>query len=134
MCVRKISAQCVLQFTPSLAAGCVLHRPVSRVIHCSELYFTFFKKRSNFAFDSPPPGGKFEEHQFTGIHAASAPAVAREQSPRNSKDAAGTGSSVLFGVSRHSVLFRKTLSHPRPDIPKGLVLIQSLSNEGLDTR
>jgi hypothetical protein len=39
MCVRKISAQCVLQFTPSLAAGCVLHRPVSRVIHCSELSF-----------------------------------------------------------------------------------------------
>lgn len=39
MRVRKISAQCVLQFTPSLAAGCVLHRPVSRVIHCSELYF-----------------------------------------------------------------------------------------------
>lgn len=37
MRVRKISAQCVLQFTPSLAAGCVLHRPVSRVIHCSEL-------------------------------------------------------------------------------------------------
>lgn len=42
MCVRKISAQCVLQFTPSLAAGCVLHRPVSRVIHCSELYFQVF--------------------------------------------------------------------------------------------
>lgn len=41
MCVRKISAQCVLQFTPSLAAGCVLHRPVSRVIHCSELCFFF---------------------------------------------------------------------------------------------
>lgn len=41
MRVRKISAQCVLQFTPSLAAGCVLHRPVSRVIHCSELYFLF---------------------------------------------------------------------------------------------
>lgn len=39
MRVRKISAQCVLQFTPSLAAGCVLHRPVSRVIHCSELSF-----------------------------------------------------------------------------------------------
>lgn len=37
MCVRKISAQGVLQFTPSLAAGCVLHRPASRVIHCSEL-------------------------------------------------------------------------------------------------
>ena len=39
MRVRKISAQCVLQFTPSLAAGCVLHRPASRVIHCSESFF-----------------------------------------------------------------------------------------------
>ena len=46
MCVRKISAQCVLQFTPSLAAGCVLHRPVSRVIHCSELcFFVCFRAR-----------------------------------------------------------------------------------------
>lgn len=45
MCVRKISAQCVLQFTPSLAAGCVLHRPVSRVIHCSELCFCFKRIR-----------------------------------------------------------------------------------------
>lgn len=33
MCVQRISAQCVLQFTPSLAAGCVLHRPENRVIH-----------------------------------------------------------------------------------------------------
>ncbi len=33
MCVRKMSAQCVLQLTPSLAASCVLHRPTSRVIH-----------------------------------------------------------------------------------------------------
>lgn len=41
MRVRKISAQCVLQFTPSLAAGCVLHRPASRVIHCSESFFFF---------------------------------------------------------------------------------------------
>lgn len=41
MCVRKISAQCVLQFTPSLAAGCVLHRPSSRVIHRSELCLIF---------------------------------------------------------------------------------------------
>lgn len=33
MCVQRISAQCVLQFTPSIAAGCVLHRTESRVIH-----------------------------------------------------------------------------------------------------
>ncbi|GBM54732.1 hypothetical protein AVEN_76241-1 [Araneus ventricosus] len=45
MCVRKISAQCVLQFTPNLAAGCVLHRPVSRVIHCSELYNFYLANR-----------------------------------------------------------------------------------------
>ncbi|GFQ70842.1 hypothetical protein TNCT_246201 [Trichonephila clavata] len=38
MCVRIISDLSVLQFTPNLAAGCVLHRPASRVIHCSELY------------------------------------------------------------------------------------------------
>ncbi|GFY58677.1 uncharacterized protein TNIN_153281 [Trichonephila inaurata madagascariensis] len=37
MCVRIISDLSVLQFTPNLAAGCVLHRPASRVIHCSEL-------------------------------------------------------------------------------------------------
>lgn len=64
MCVRKISAQCVLQFTPSLAAGCVLHRPVSRVIHCSELSFgsdRISAREILIAFESfykeTPPGG-----------------------------------------------------------------------------
>lgn len=33
MCVRRVDAQCVPQFTSRLAAGCVLHRPASRVIH-----------------------------------------------------------------------------------------------------
>lgn len=67
MCVRKISAQCVLQFTPSLAAGCVLHRPVSRVIHCSELFY-FSRPGRDFSLSGlvskrevrgtfPPPGG-----------------------------------------------------------------------------
>ena len=72
MCVRKISAQCVLQFTPSLAAGCVLHRPVSRVIHCSELYLVLFwairpafesemRSRTGFTFEerSRESGGIF---------------------------------------------------------------------------
>lgn len=55
MRVRKISAQCVLQFTPSLAAGCVLHRPVSRVIHHSELSFCSATSRKPYCvriFDS----------------------------------------------------------------------------------
>lgn len=39
MCVRNVDVQCVLQFTLLLAVGCVLHRPTSRVIHRSELYF-----------------------------------------------------------------------------------------------
>ena len=67
MCVRKISAQCVLQFTPSLAAGCVLHRPVSRVIHCSELFFFFadfrpFCMRSRGYRDPPFPEKLRGEH------------------------------------------------------------------------
>lgn len=48
MRVQKISAQCVLQFTPSLAASCVLHRSVSRVIHCLEL--------SRVSNPAPSPG------------------------------------------------------------------------------
>lgn len=84
MCVRKISAQCVLQFTPSLAAGCVLHRPVSRVIHCSELFFWgFFRARGSlpplFAFEmlfrevtSPVEGRSFRgEHDDLGPAAQS---------------------------------------------------------------
>lgn len=43
MCVQRVSAQCVLQFTPSLAAGCVLHRPENRVIHRLESCFWIFQ-------------------------------------------------------------------------------------------
>lgn len=44
MCVRKVDAQCVPQFTSRLAAGCVLHRPASRVIHRPEwsIFVLFF--------------------------------------------------------------------------------------------
>jgi hypothetical protein len=38
MCVRNSSARRVLQFTPFIAASCVLHRPASRVIHRLQLY------------------------------------------------------------------------------------------------
>jgi hypothetical protein len=41
MCVRKISAQCVLQFTPSNAFRCALHRRTSRVIHRQEYLLIF---------------------------------------------------------------------------------------------
>ena len=37
MCVRNADDHCVLQFTLVLAAGCVLHRRTSRVIHRREL-------------------------------------------------------------------------------------------------
>ncbi len=37
MCVRKADDHCVLQFTLIHAAGCVLHRRTSRVIHRQEL-------------------------------------------------------------------------------------------------
>ena len=42
MCVRNVDDQGVLQFTLLLAAGCVLHRRTSRVIHRQELYLVFF--------------------------------------------------------------------------------------------
>lgn len=59
MCVQRVSAQCVLQFTPSLAAGCVLHRPENRVIHRLESCFWIFQSvRQNtsccFVFFSRP--------------------------------------------------------------------------------
>lgn len=41
MCVRNVDVQCVLQFTLIHAFGCVLHRPMSRVIHRSELSYIF---------------------------------------------------------------------------------------------
>lgn len=44
MCVRNVDDQGVLQFTLILAAGCVLHRRTSRVIHRQELFqFLIFK-------------------------------------------------------------------------------------------
>ena len=39
MCVRNADDHCVLQFTLILAAGCVLHRRTSRVIHRQELFW-----------------------------------------------------------------------------------------------
>ena len=42
MCVRSVDDQGVLQFTLILAAGCVLHRRTSRVIHRQELFLGSF--------------------------------------------------------------------------------------------
>ena len=39
ICVQNVDVQCVLQFTLIHAAGCVLHRHTSRVIHRLELSF-----------------------------------------------------------------------------------------------
>ena len=41
MCVQKLNAQCVLQFTPSIASRCVLPRTENRVILCQEWYGHF---------------------------------------------------------------------------------------------
>jgi hypothetical protein len=38
ICVQNFSARRVLQFTPIIAASCVLHRSVNRVIHRLKLY------------------------------------------------------------------------------------------------
>ena len=41
ICVQSVDVQCVLQFTLIHAAGCVLHRRTSRVIHRLKLFFSF---------------------------------------------------------------------------------------------
>ena len=41
ICVQNVDVQCVLQFTLIHAAGCVLHRRTSRVIHRLKLSFRF---------------------------------------------------------------------------------------------
>ena len=48
ICVQSVDVQCVLQFTLIHAAGCVLHRRTSRVIHRLKLFLFFFfvSKRS----------------------------------------------------------------------------------------
>ena len=38
ICVQSVDVQCVLQFTLIHAAGCVLHRRTSRVIHRLKLF------------------------------------------------------------------------------------------------
>lgn len=41
ICVRHVSVSGALQFAVLHAVSCVLHRPASRVIHCSELSSLF---------------------------------------------------------------------------------------------
>lgn len=46
-CVQDLDAQCVLQFTLIIAAGCALHRSTSRVIHrleCLSFILSTFRK------------------------------------------------------------------------------------------
>ena len=51
ICVQSVDVQCVLQFTLIHAAGCVLHRRTSRVIHrlklFSRLFFSFLRSQAD---------------------------------------------------------------------------------------
>ncbi len=47
ICVQSVDVQCVLQFTLIHAAGCVLHRRTSRVIHRLKLFSFFLCFSSN---------------------------------------------------------------------------------------
>ena len=49
ICVQSVDVQCVLQFTLIHAAGCVLHRRTSRVIHRLKFFFFFFSFQSGRA-------------------------------------------------------------------------------------
>lgn len=117
MCVRKISAQCVLQFTPSLAAGCVLHRPVSRVIHCSELSFVFLRVRVFSLRVSDLRGGTLTVFRPSSSSLASPSATPplpfrREQAPRR-RSRLGYRRSSGPTCSIASTAFRGRLDSPR---------------------
>ena len=49
ICVQSVDVQCVLQFTLIHAAGCVLHRRTSRVIHRLKLYLSYHCSRGQAA-------------------------------------------------------------------------------------
>lgn len=53
ICVQSVDVQCVLQFTLIHAAGCVLHRRTSRVIHRLKLFLFFFRFKA-VARPAPP--------------------------------------------------------------------------------
>lgn len=54
ICVQSVDVQCVLQFTLIHAAGCVLHRRTSRVIHRLKLFLLFFFRFKAVARPAPP--------------------------------------------------------------------------------
>ena len=56
MCVRSVDDQGVLQFTLILAAGCVLHRRTSRVIHRQELFLGLLISHSREILSCRTPG------------------------------------------------------------------------------
>lgn len=113
MCVRKISAQCVLQFTPSLAAGCVLHRPVSRVIHCSELYFIVCIKGLDSWVRSPGKGETGGTLLFYGnLDRAFAPNRRNEGSSEPREKPPGPSGTSRRDVPRLGVLFEPSVATP----------------------
>jgi hypothetical protein len=59
ICVQSVDVQCVLQFTLIHAAGCVLHRRTSRVIHRLKLFSFFGFRFSSSGRVAPPiPGAE----------------------------------------------------------------------------
>lgn len=58
ICVQSVDVQCVLQFTLIHAAGCVLHRRTSRVIHRLKLFslVRFLKKAASRGKTASPAG------------------------------------------------------------------------------
>jgi hypothetical protein len=61
ICVQNVDVQCVLQFTLIHAAGCVLHRRTSRVIHRLKLYF-FLSSFGTGSAASPAEASETSDH------------------------------------------------------------------------
>ena len=62
ICVQNVDVQCVLQFTLIHAAGCVLHRHTSRVIHRLEFSFSrLLHSRKQLSVKAIPTTVKYME-------------------------------------------------------------------------
>ena len=131
MCVRNADDHCVLQFTLILAAGCVLHRRTSRVIHRRELFrlrptwvgrptAPLSRPGQGARREGGPPARVLKEMALSITEVMTAPVAggAEDPQPRPEPGRAGTGSPLsLFGGP---CLCGRTRSAARPVPPAHL--------------
>ena len=116
ICVQSVDVPCVLQFTLIHAAGCVLHRRTSRVIHRLKLFSLSF---CNF-FGSPTSTISARQRSRANGSPMFHRSVYHEEKKGKKKDTRGAASAGLFKPSpRRTVDDMEALSSASPVGPAG---------------